>query len=107
MWYSIKDSPLCCGVRQFGRYRKVKPTVSNGHVFVELKGNELDNYAFGQAEFTDDPNSLEENKAAFKELCEKFHILHKTMPRRNEHHTNVQKNKVFMAIFRKRLSTDE
>lgn len=105
MWYSIKQSPLCCGIRQFGRYRETKPSAQyGGHDWVQLKGTELDNYAFGQAEFTNEPGSEEANIAAFEELCEHFHLLHKTLPRVNKNHNGgAGTNKIFVAIFRKKL----
>lgn len=107
MWYSTKKSPLCCGVLQFGRFKFTKPTNPDIHTFIQLKGTELDQFAFGQAEFTDDPLTLKENQAAFEELCAKFHLLHKTLPRINQSHTAETKNKVFMAIFRKKTSSEK
>jgi hypothetical protein len=99
MWYSTKQSPLCCGVLQFGRYKFIKPTYQSVHIFIELTGNELDRFSYGQAEFSDDPVTLKENAAAFEELCQKFDLVYKTEPRLNKAHQAEKKNKLFMAIF--------
>lgn len=105
MWYSTKKSPLCCGTLQFGRFKFNKPTNQDIHTFIQLKGNELDGYAFGQAEFSNDSLTLKENKEAFAELCDKYELLFKSEPRINKAHTADVKNKVFMAVFKARAKT--
>lgn len=112
MWFKTVETELCCGLLQFGTYRKQQPThwdywgdknVPDSD-FIKPKGNELNEYSYGHAEFTDDPAVKEVNELAYAYLCDKFDLVFQSEPRINKNHSAIKKNKVFICIFKKKAN---